>query len=545
MAVLLPSLAPSLRHDGGLYRELDIVSQLVQALPDSYEVFHGLDLHTVEQGQDHYGEIDIIVMAPSGALLILEVKAGAVLLRNGQVYKCYAGGERAVSQQLRWQRGSLLGRLSAARLATSVASCLVLPDYQLCDEDPVSVPRERIVDALLYPQLAQLVREWLTGMKGCSEIEALRRFLCNQFRVTVDLAAVRDQLARSTRVLADGLATWVPRIVAPSGVIKVEATAGSGKTQLALQLLESALAAGLRPGYICFNRSLADHIRALAPVRAEVVNFHEMVVDHVRRTYGEPDFSEPEVLERATTRYLADSTELPVRFDLLVIDEGQDFEPEWIESLVGQLKPDGRLYLLQDDEQRLYPRQDFAVNDAVLVTSRDNFRSPRLICDVINALGLCSSAVVSKSPYKGEVPGFHVYHDDAELLARTGQAVSDLLARGYPISDIAVVSHRGRASSAFTGKEQIGVWKTTQFTGEYSRSGEPVWSRGELLVESIYRFKGQSKPAIVLTELAFAELTAAEKRKLFVGLTRAQMAVEIVLTPQAEAAMTGVVDAAG
>ena len=53
-------------------------------------------------------------------------------------------------------------------------------------------------------------------------------------------------------------------------------------------------------------------------------------------------------------------------------------------------------------------------------------------------------------------------------------------------------------------------------------------------MESVYRYKGQSAPAVVLSEVDFAELTTTERRKLFVGLTRARMAVEIVLSPQAE-----------
>ena len=42
---------------------------------------------------------------------------------------------------------------------------------------------------------------------------------------------------------------------------------------------------------------------------------------------------------------------------------------------------------------------------------------------------------------------------------------------------------------------------------------------------------------MVLAELAFDVLTPQEKKKLFVGLTRAQMAVEIVLTAAAEHSM--------
>ena len=37
------------------------------------------------------------------------------------------------------------------------------------------------------------------------------------------------------------MSLWVPRITSPSGVIRIQGTAGSGKTQLALQLLSDAV----------------------------------------------------------------------------------------------------------------------------------------------------------------------------------------------------------------------------------------------------------------------------------------------------------------
>jgi len=537
MAVLIPSMAGALRQDGGLYRELDLVQGLAQSLPDGYEVFHGIPLHAVHRGHDHYGEIDVVVMAPGGALLLMEVKAGPVQVRDGQVYKLYGKAECDVGRQSRLQRAGLLGRLQDADLDTSVACCLVVPDYRLTDEEAVSIARERIIDAERYPQVAMLVREWLSQGRDCQRLDVLRRFLRNQFRVTVDLATARDQLNRTTRALADGMATWVPRIAAPSGVLRVHATAGSGKTQLALRLLETAVVEGRAVAYLCYNRPLADAMRVNAPARAEVVNFHELAVDYVQRCDGELDFSQPRALEQAAERYTRDSMARVARLDVLVIDEGQDFEPAWIEAVCELLRPDGRLYLLEDQDQRLYERGDFEIAGSVDVDSYDNYRSPRLICDVINALGLSRRAVNSRSPHQGEVPGFHHYASHDQMLEQIERAVNGLLARGFALADIVVLSHRGRAGSSLTDLRQIGPWRTRQFTGKYDRHGNPLWTEGELLVESVYRYKGQSAPAVVLAELAFDVLTPQEKKKLFVGLTRAQMAVEIVLTAAAEQAM--------
>ena len=76
-------------------------------------------------------------------------------------------------------------------------------------------------------------------------------------------------------------------------------------------------------------------------------------------------------------------------------------------------------------------------------------------------------------------------------------------------------------------QETLGGFKTKRFSG-YDASGNALWTDGALLVESVYRFKGQSMPVVVLCEVDFEELTDKEKHKLFVGLTRGQVRVDVV-----------------
>ena len=51
---------------------------------------------------------------------------------------------------------------------------------------------------------------------------------------------------------------------------------------------------------------------------------------------------------------------------------------------------------------------------------------------------------------------------------------------------------------------------------------------GEVLVDSVYRFKGRCAPCVVLTEVDFEALGEIEARKLFVGATRATMKLIVV-----------------
>jgi superfamily I DNA and RNA helicase len=399
----------------------------------------------------------------------------------------------------------------------------------------VAIPRERIIDAAEYDNLGTRVQDILAGEHGNADRDALRHFLKSEFRVSTNLSVLRDQIKGATHQLADGLATWAPRISAPSGTIRIQATAGSGKTQLAVRLLEDAVAQSQSALYVCYNRTLADHMIAIAPTRAIVSSFHELCVDHYRRRYEEPDFTTPAIFPKMTDAYIADSGAFVPRFDLLVVDEAQDIDPGWMGSLLPQLKPDGRLYVMEDDDQRLYDRDAFDLSDAVTITCRDNYRSPQSICQVINAFALAEISVVSRNPYRGELPGFHVYDPDKGAIDKTAEVVAGLLARGFGIADIVVLTGHGRSKSALLNAEYIGPHKTRRFTGAFSKNSDPIWTEGELLVESVFRFKGQSAPAVVLSEVDFVDLSPSERRKLFVGLTRAQMAVEIVVSPGAEA----------
>ena len=552
MAVLYPSLPPAIPVTG-LQRELDVLRVLEQSLSGGYEIFHSVPWHTVHEGRDRHGEIDLVVLGPTGNILLLEIKSGAVELTNGVMFKMYKEGSKDVGRQLKVQHAAMVSRLQQAGLRAVVTNCLVLPDFRVEGQHVVGIPPERIVDATGFAQLGSYVMEALIsgggvgagigGTSDSSSLTALRQFLCNEFKVTPDLRVLGAQLRQTTLRLADGLATWVPRIDTPSGVLRIQATAGSGKTQLALRLLQDAAAASHRSLYVCYNRALADHITQLAPTRAQVASFHELCVDHHRRHVGEPDFGAQGLYDTLSAEYkeaVEATPELQGRYQLIIIDEGQDFEPDWVASLLPQLSEDGRIYLLEDAAQRLYPRDEFDLSDVVTVHCQDNFRTPRQVCQVLNALKLSHVPIEARSAYEGEVPNFHTYTTEAQLRRQTEAAVKHLLTLGIALSDIALVSWRGLMNSVLVQTPSLGDWSLRRPTGKYSTAGDALWTEGELLVDSVYRFKGQSAAGIVLTEVDFAELDESVKRKLFVGLTRAHIVVEVVLTERAAGELVGV-----
>jgi superfamily I DNA and RNA helicase len=81
--------------------------------------------------------------------------------------------------------------------------------------------------------------------------------------------------------------------------------------------------------------------------------------------------------------------------------------------------------------------------------------------------------------------------------------------------------------------DQLGDFSFRKFSGRYDLLQRPVFDDGDLLLESVMRFKGQSAPAVVLAEVDFLEFDDKALRRLFVGATRANMKLCLVISEPA------------
>jgi len=532
MAIIHPHKALSGPITAGDYREQDLLLQLRDGLPDSFDVFHGLGWSAMHDHQQQFGELDLTVVSPDGQVLILEVKAGDVLSQDGKLIKSYGHDNiKNIGHQARKQHSVLRHRLKEAGLShVHVDAMLVLPDHRLGSEG-LAYPRERMVDATQMPAFCSIVRSsFSSGLQPEGDRRALMDFLGSQYQLYPDVGTQIGQVQQVSMRLSGGLATWVPRISHESQVYVVEATAGSGKTQLALKLLRDAAQQKQRARYVCFNRPLADHLQTLAPSRVEVTTFHQLCRDHAERAGQSLDFSSEGVFKEMVNSYVQASEALPQSLDLLVIDECQDFDIEWVQALSAELSAHGRLYVLGDSNQQLYEREPFDLPNSVRMECNDNFRSPQKVVHAINQLQLIEQRIEACSAHEGETPGFHTYDGNVDSHDKAlNNCLKELWASGYAPAQVAVVSFRGVKNSRVLAMEQLGGHSTSRTTGQYDEAGNALWHEGELLVESVYRFKGQSAPGVVLCEVDFEELSPVNARKLFVGMTRGQVRVEVVL----------------
>ena len=534
MAIIHPRISPPLALQHGGYKlELKLLEMLRMGLPDNFDVFHGLTWSTVHSSVQKFGELDLTVVSPQGQILILEVKAGSVYTQNGLLLKDYRHEKpKDIGHQIGRQHGALRKRLKQAQMDhVEVQSFLVMPD-QILQSEGLAYPRERVIDATQMDQFCTLVKTSFGFLEEEPNRKLLLNFLSNEFDVVPDVGAMISSIQSSSAHLSNGLATWVPRISQDGNAFIVQATAGSGKTQLALKLLRNAALNKQRALYVCYNRPLADHIQTLAPSHTEVATFHQHCDDYAKQHGHTPDFSNAKVYDELAQIYMADAEKLNPRFDLLVIDESQDFNPEWVSALYQELKDDGRLYVLGDENQQLYDREPFDLAGAVRIECNENFRTPQNVVHAINKLNLIDQSIEACSDHAGEAPNFYTYDDQpgAHTLA-LNECLQNLWSQGIDPSQVVLVTYRGLDKSKVMNLEYAGGKKIKRPMRD--ADGNSTWTDGELRVETVNRFKGQSAPVVVFCEIDFEEMNVVNARKLFVGMTRGQLKVELVLSNRA------------
>jgi superfamily I DNA and RNA helicase len=310
----------------------------------------------------------------------------------------------------------------------------------------------------------------------------------------------------------------------------VQGTAGSGKTQLALQELRRAAAKGLTALYICFNRPLVDAMKASAPEPNNCMTFHELAELLAKQKGQHIDFNEEGVFKKLADYLVMHIADLKSQLDVLIVDEGQDFDKTWAEALVQMVKEGGRTIWLEDPAQDLYGRWNTDWKGWVKITSPTNYRSPQRLVNLMNALELTDEYLESGNGYAGMIPDIVTYQQGMEVEA-TASAIKDFIAEGYAPESIAVLSFKGMSSSKLlsSGTTELNELQVKRFLG-YDNYGQPCWREGQIFVDTLFRFKGQCADAVVLTEIDFEEWTENAKRRLFVGISRARLMVSLVVT---------------
>jgi superfamily I DNA and RNA helicase len=309
--------------------------------------------------------------------------------------------------------------------------------------------------------------------------------------------------------------------------LRFTGTAGSGKSLVARHFFARMAGEERRVLPTCFNRPLAERLRARVGAAGVVDTFHGLCVAFRRRAGLGPDFKDPDLWRRIPDLVADQHVPGEELFDALVVDEGQDFAGEWLEVLRLFLRSDADMLWLEDPDQNLLGRPPVALPGFVGYRCPTNYRSPESVARFVRNTLPFAFDIGNDLPGLGV--GVYPYPDPAEQPALVVRVLQDLRARGFGHEDIVLLTCRGVQGSVFSTLEQVGGIRLRRFTGEYDPGGDQVFTAGQLTFESVRRFKGQEAPAVVLVDVdPRHERAELDQRLLYCGMTRATVRLDLV-----------------
>ena len=560
MARMYPDHIPqAVRDNPALDAEATVYESLRDGLSDEWMVCAWASwVHKKRDAGAAQGEADFILAHPEHGIVVLEVKGGIIAYdASSFAWTSTSMGETSHPiqdpiQQASRNRHHIERKLREVPngLAQGVGFgyAVVFPDCAL----PDGVVRAYAPRDILLPygdlsrigeRIAEVVAYWRRPdgrvALGADGIACVTRVFANSFQmrmplgraIAADARRVIELTERQFGVL-DGLARN-RRMVVTGG-------AGTGKTLLAVEkATRLARDHGFRTLLTCFNRPLADHLRASVGEVAglDVLNFHELCADVARAAgHDVPDLADPSLsngfFRETLPGLLVDAmTTIGRRYEAIVVDEGQDFSPtdRAALELVLEDRDDTVLYVFQDETQAIYrDARPWPERGMASFELTENRRNTRAIHEVLARL----SGDTRTRPLgpEGRSPEYVL----AERPAEQGRELSRVLHRlirdeSVPPSAIAVLVSSRRAVPDLVTNGRIGAFGvTTRHDDE----------RELVLVESVTRFKGLERDVIVLVRIEPVDYCAFDPM-LYVGASRARAQLVVIGAPELIARFQG------
>ncbi len=527
-----------------------VYDRLADVLDDSFHVFYSSPwLGTDRLGNEKDGECDFLIAHPDHGILAIEVKGGKEISFDPRDTRWRSTDHdnfvhkiKDPVAQARSAKHEFLKRLNGSpRWANRFIHATHGVIFPSAGSPPGNLGADRPAKILCCSrQFRQGLRDWIAdrlkeGQRpddceplGHDGIAALERLLARPFTLSFRIGAALAEAETAFRTLEPDQyrvldhITDVPRALIRGG-------AGTGKTVLAIEEALRSAAEGRKTLLTCHSRPLATNLeRKLKNIdNLTVSGFHALcgrmsrqAAVQVPSNTGERDFYES-VLPNAL--YQAMEIQPELKWDTIIVDEGQDFRAVWWIAIDACLNANGNLRVLMDSNQKVYGNAGTGVHDLSVVPiglSR-NLRNTKNIHKAAS-VHYSGRDIVADGPDGLEVSWISAEQTDAKIDAAYRELRRLVFNEEVAPSDIAVLVNGPTAKESFL--ERSGGTSIPITDAE-------IMAPEDVVLDTVRRFKGLERAAIVLVVTG----DEMERRELaYVAFSRAR-AYLCVVSSQGEA----------
>lgn len=314
--------------------------------------------------------------------------------------------------------------------------------------------------------------------------------------------------------------------------IIINGVAGSGKTCIAIKLAEELAAQDKSVLFLCFNVDLKSFVaKELSDTKVRTVqNFDGLVHWRVNVVDQKKTPFNLDPLPKAN-KLLEYLEKKPVKYDVIIVDEGNDFFPSWFEAIEQLGAKDYRFFCFYDSNQIIYLPDSHWKEPAGthFYTWNKNLRNGKLTGDYACKLGGFADKMRESIDYKAaqqyieEKPMCKEFDSLNEMAKKLDDEISNLIEEGVSVDDIVVLSPFNWTEKKNHLKTCIVEWKAItsyKYVERNAKEQNIIKRKNSIYISTIHSFKGMESNHVFLVDISI-ECKNIEKL-LYIGVTRAR-----------------------
>ena len=540
--------------------ERDVARALIEQLPNQVTVYHSYPWLRPDRNDRtgkvtlREGEADFLVLWPELGLLVLEVKGGEIGCepdRRRWYRHLPNGGERDIKDPFEQANRNMhvivdaIGERAYGGGSPDFAYgyAVVFPDCRYEGSPPPGAQPAILLSSDDLPRMvdriSRALRQWSRRdppeQISKEKLREVKQAILPRFNLVPVLGrTIEEQEERLLRLTDDQIRLL--EFLGSHRRVAIEGVAGSGKTLMAKAQAQRFAEQGKRTLFLCYNKALAEWLRDTASEESlgsiHVTHFHRLCADVCKKAgmaFRPPDGKVTEFWKHEAPELLWDALEvLPdERYDAIVVDEGQDFHPDWWDPIqaIESDEVNGFLYVFYDPAQNLYNESGVSIPSL-----GEPYRLPTN-CRNTQAIAQTCAEIIGRpietkpgAPMGVRTEVVEVENSD-EVIRHLNDRIEEWIGRQavHP-SQMVVLSPFRRSKSSLSERSHLSGISIIEDLDSWKED------RG-ILYSTIRSFKGLEADIVVMIDVVEpGTISTFSRSDLYVGCSRAKHLLEILTT---------------
>lgn len=510
-------------------------------LSDKYHVFFSVRWYSEENGKRIDSECDFLIFNPDYGFLCVECKGGkGIYVENEDNDETWYLEEYDEDRRLRCspykqaeESMRFFKRYYEDELETAYpgiyGNAVAFPNFVVSSPITVESPLALTIDAEdmgdLQTRIIEIFRYFNVKKGGHASFmapDAQKKFisLINK-RVALSIAAgalIEDkerelsEINQTQDVVIDLLSHY-PRAFIIGG-------AGTGKTWIGIKKIKRCIAEGKRPLYLCYNRTLAERVQThISSFDADVYSIDDLASSLLGDSAKDAPVSD------GCKEYSDMLEQLPAlrQYDLVVVDEAQDFTEDWAYCANLLVKDNGSLYVFYDESQNVFSRDfgDKFFIDGKPFVLRYNIRNTSNIYQyTLDRTSLGTDTLVNQ--IEGVEPDERKINRKQAVISFIDSVINKLVNReGVSPEKITILSNRGLDQSVLSDVYYVGGYPLVSLENKNDKS---------IAFSTVEAFKGLESDIVIFINHTYRDEPKTEEIKSiqYTALTRARFYLYVI-----------------